>query len=335
MKVTLKDIAKETGLAPSTISKYMNHKPVSETNRQKIEEAVKKSGYTVNEAARSLRTRKTHTVGIISPTIGHQYWGHVISYIEQFLWEHGYSTLICTHNVNSVTEYQSVQFLLDKQVDGIIYIAYSQDDSCIKLIQEHKIPLVFLDNKPDIVDADFVTSQNQVGAYNAVTHLIEHGHREIAVLTTANSLYTAIERLSGYKAALIQNHIPVRDKHIIYSSNNAGLEETQLPELLASSSPPTAILASSYDLGIDIITYAHQNGLKIPDDFSLVIFDDDRIFQALNITVVRQDFSRIVEETVGLLLKKIAKTASSPAKHIQIETRLIERSSVKFHNITI
>ena len=329
MKATLKDIAKDTGLSLATISKYINNKPVSPRNREKIEESIAKFGYTVNTAARSLRTRRTRTIGIISPAIGHPYWGSVISYVEQFLWEHEYSTIICTHNVNSINEQQSVQFLIDKRVDGILYIAYSQDDSSIKLIQEQNIPIVFLDNKPDTVTADFVTSQNKNGVFGAVEYLIQHNHQRIALITT-NSLYTTAERLFCYKQALKHYSIPVKDNYIIYNTPNSNLENTQLPGLLASSLPPTAIIASTYDTGVDIITYAHRHGLTIPDDISLIIFDDNNIFKALNITVVRQDFFHLVQNSVRLLIERINENTELPVQHIQVDTDLVVRGSVKF-----
>ncbi|MDD2973266.1 MAG: LacI family DNA-binding transcriptional regulator [Lachnospiraceae bacterium] len=332
MNATIKDIAADTGLSLATISKYLNNKPVRPENSSLIAASIEKLNYVPNITARSLRSARSHIIGAITPTLNNNFWGTVLGYLEEELRQNGYSVIFCSHQQSDEKYSETVRALLDKQIDGAILIPYSQTDS--KLVQSlsSKIPCLSLDHILANVEMDAVTSANYEGGYQAIRYLIEHGHRQIGILAGPPENYTASQRTAGALDALRDANIPIAKDLIAYTKEFTPQEgKRAFRNIMAASVLPTALFPVNYDMCLGAVIEINANDYEIPEDFSIIGFDDDIIFSSMNptITVIKQNVKEMGRQAARLLLRRIEGDSSGYPELIKIPTTLIERESVK------
>ncbi len=335
MGSTIKDIAKDTNLSLATISKYLNGKNILPENKKIIEESIQRLGYIPNKTAQNLRSKKTNTVCILLPIIGDYFWGSLCSIIEEHLRKYNYSTIISSYNASSGDNTSELQFLLSKQVDGVILIPDSNitdDRASFKLpflLQKAGIPFVCLDQELSGIPGDFVTSDNRAGAYNATRYLLERGHKRLGIIGGNLSSYTMKERLTGFQNACSEYQIPERNLSVYGGAVSSCAEYLRI--MMSLPEHPTAVLILGYDLTLSAIMTLSVLNMQIPKDFSLISFDDDEIFSAFNppITTVVQNMDEIGRQATELLMKRINGNLDSFPERKMIETTFIIRKSVK------
>ncbi len=329
MGSTIKDIAKDTNLSLATISKHLNGKNILPENKKLIEESIQRLGYIPNKTAQNLRSKKTKTICILLPIIGDYFWGFLCSIIEEYLRKYNYSTIISSYDASSGDNTSELQFLLSKQVDGVILIPDNSNSINLPfLLQKAHIPFVCLDQELSVIPADFVTSDNRAGAYGATRYFLENGHRKLGAIGGNLSSYTMKERLAGFRDACSEYHIP-EENLCIYGGDVSSSAEyfrimTSLPE------HPTAVLMLGYDLTLGAIMTLSALNMQIPKDLSLISFDDDEIFSAFNppITTVVQNMNEIGRQATKLLIKRINGNYDLFPETKMIETNFIIRKSV-------
>lgn len=335
MAVTIKDVAKETRLAISTISKYMNGGNVLPENQQKIDEAIKKLGFRPNDNARGLRNSKNYTIGLLIDSLGNQYFAKITELIQNRLKEEGYSMLVCCHQDNADTVKKALKFLQEKQVDGIILepLMYKQD--YVALLRLHNIPVVTIDRTLNYGSCDAVMSNSATGMYQATEYLIRNNHKKIAIITGISDanpgLTAAKDRYKGYLRAMEDYALPV-DENFILSGNfkfESGYECMQ--KLWNRKERPTALIISNYNMCLGAMTAIHNMKINIPTELSFITFDDMEFSVISNpmLTSIRQPVEKIVEETVKLILRRIEGDYSDYPKNIKLPTELMIRDSVK------
>ncbi len=330
MGSTIKDIAKDTNLSLATISKYLNGKNILPENKRLIEESIQRLGYVPNKTAQNLRSKKTNTICILLPIIGDYLWGSLCSSIEESLRKHDYSAIISSYDISSDNNDPDLQFLLSKQVDGVILIpGYTNSHKLPLLLQKAGIPFVCLDQEVSGIPADFVTSDNRTGSYNATRYLLENGHRRLGVIGGNLSSYTMKERLAGFHDACSEYHIP--DKYLSVYGGDVSSSAEYLRIMMGLPERPTAVLVLGYDLTLSAIMALSNLNMQIPRDFSLISFDDDQIFSAFEppITTVVQNMNEIGRQATKLLIKRINGNFDSFPETKMIETTLIIRRSVR------
>ncbi|MGB8454818.1 MAG: LacI family DNA-binding transcriptional regulator [Anaerocolumna sp.] len=330
MGSTIKDIAKDTNLSLATISKYLNGKNILPENKKLIEESIHRLGFIPNKTAQNLRSKKTKIICILLPIIGDYLWGSLCSIMEEFLRMYNYSTIISSYDVNSDDNNSELQFLLSKQVDGVILIP--EDSKAFKLpvlLQQAKIPFVCLDQELSGIPADFVTSDHRTGAYNATRLLLEKGHRKLGVIGGNLSSYTMKERLTGFHDACLEYHVSERDQCVYGGDVSSSAEHLRI--MMSLPHHPTAVLMLGYNLTIGAILTLSSLKMQIPKDFSLISFDDDQIFSAFNppITTIVQNMDEIGRQATELLIKRINGNFDLFPETKLIETTLIVRKSVQ------
>jgi len=195
---TIKDVAKYTGLSIATISKYINGGNVLEQNRELIKNAIEKLEYKRNDMARGLKTNKTMTIGILIPSLENIFFTTIVSIIEDILQDSGYGTIICDFKENVDLEQKKLEFLVSKNVDGIIMVSYGGDLEYIKSLSGKEIPVILLDRMIKGVDLDVVVADNLNASYQAVEELIIKKHKRIGIICGPKNTYTADERRKGY-----------------------------------------------------------------------------------------------------------------------------------------
>lgn len=335
MAITIKDVAKETNLAISTISKYMNGGNVRIENREVIEEAIRKLGYRPNRAAQGLRSSKTYMVGLVVESMENQFFSLVTEHIERALKAKGYSLLICCHRDRIEKAKKSVDFLTEKQVDGIIIVAVSGEIDYMESARGKDIPVVVLDRIPRGLYYDSVSSNSATGMYCGVEYLVRMGHRNIGIITGTvfgnPCIENGNERLAGYLRVLEDYCLPINNANIKKGDFSFESGYRGLNELMTSKEPPTAIVTSNYNMTLGAVTAIHNLKLKIPEDISFVAFDDLEfsVITNPNLTSIRQPVEEIAWKSVELLLRRIGGDYMGFPQNIKLPTTFHERESVR------
>ena len=331
MKITITDIAKDTGLSLSTISKYLNHKSVLPENRVLIEASIKKLGYTPNKIAQGLRSKKTQTIALLIPSFSNYFWGAAVTCIETALREHGYKSIVFSCPPDPQQQSHIVDLIMGNHVDGIIAIVpYIVGDSFTTLCSG-SIPVVLLDQVMDSLSADYVTSDNYEGGYLAGQYFARRHHTRIGFVAGRAHTYTIEMRIRGFLNALRDAGIFPPAEYYSYETSACPTGKEQVEQLLKLSVPPTALFFCSYELCYDGVTALLDAGYKIPEDFSVITFDDDTLFSTVSprITVIRQNFEEIGKQAARLLLQRMQNDKTDFPGRILVPVSLIERSSVK------
>jgi LacI family transcriptional regulator len=305
MKATIRNVAKLAGVAPSTVSHYLNQSaPLSSTTAKNVERAIATLNYRVNLGARGLRQRKTLSIGLVIPNITTPFFGEIASVIENMFWEKGYQTLLCISERDVEREFLQVLNLASRQVDGLL-VAYSSEHSKVfEAARTLSIPTVFVDRA---VSGQYsVATDNFYGGVLAARHLYELGHRRIGVLCGEIEIRNVAERLAGFQAELAQHGIEIRPEHIVHGRQELqfGLKVSQL----FGECCPTAIFATNDIVAVGAWRTLIEAGYRLPEDMSVVGFDDIEISRYLvpPLTTVAQPTREIGARAVKLLLQLIA-----------------------------
>lgn len=325
-KITLKDIAKESGVSYSTVSRVINNLGyVHPLTYQKVMRVVKKYGYTPNNVARALRTAKTSTIGLLITNITYPFFPEIVQGIENEAIGKGYNVIISDYNGDVEREAERLLMLIKKNVDGIIAAPIDDSESnnwdLYAALRKQNVPIVIINYTVDL-DADFVGVDDRVAAEQCVEFLINLGHRRIAFIHDIFARRKA--RLNGYKSALMKHGIPF-DEHLVLQRDiekegiRVGIGDEidgyrLCKKILAAKPRITAIFCSNDAIAIGACKAIFEANLKIPDDISIVGFDNIPITRYLQVplTTVSQPMYQIGENAFNLLLDRI----ESKGEHI-------------------
>jgi len=333
MSSTLKNIAEKTGFSVSTVSRVLHDKSnkykISEETQAIIQQAAKESGYRVNALARGLRLQKTYEIGVIVPDISNPFFAALIKSIAGELRKRGYNFIVYDTDEDITSERSAIKSLLEKRVDGFVIAAVGQEFSHIQKIKNSDIPVVMVDRCFDELDFDSVSVDNEKGALLAVDYLINEGHKRIAFIQGLPGTYANETRLQGYKNALISAGIAV-DEHLIAGDDFRSLNgylETKL--LLKLEDRPTAIFTAGDLIALGALEACHESKVKIPEDISLITFDDPVFASYLSpaLSAIEQPVIKMAEMAVAMLYRRM-KNPYDERRKVLLEPKLNIRSSV-------
>jgi DNA-binding LacI/PurR family transcriptional regulator len=278
-RTTITEIAKELNISPSTVSRALNNHPaISSGTREAVIELAKKLNYQPNLLALNLLRKKTNTIGVIVPEITSYFFSSIISGIQDLLNPLGVNMIIGQSNESYEEEKSIIRTFASIMVDGFLISPSSETKNVdhLKILTDNNIPLVIFDRDCEGLDVDKVFVDEYKGAFEAVNYLIASGCRRIAHIAGPPTLSTARHRLEGYKAALSLHGIPVRYEYIVESKGFApehGIDPTK--QLLALPDPPDAVFTINDGVAIGSMYVIKEAGINIPDEISVVGFDDD------------------------------------------------------------
>ena len=285
-------------------------------------------GFQPNVLARSLRRGKSHTIGVILPDNANPYFAEVVRGIENTSFSLGYSVMLCNSDNDLEKEHLYTNVLIEKQVDGIIFVAAGLSEENINNLQKRGVPSVLVDRQVQGVQIDSVFADNQAGGFLAVNHLVGLGHTAIACITGPRGVRSSSERIAGYRQALEAAGIHPDPGWVVegdfqVQSGYAGAER-----LLKIDNTPSAIFACNDLMAIGAYRYAHEKQLRIPQDLSIIGFDDIRLAEFTNppLTTIRQSKTKMGAQAAELLLGRIANGSQSFRQEI-IPVQLVERAS--------
>ncbi len=277
-KVKLSDIAQYTGVSVSTVSRVLNNKNrVDPKVRERVLDAVKTLNYIPNEVARSLKKRSTEAIGVIVNDITNSFFSKVVRGIEDYAYKNGYYTIVCNSDSLLEREISYTQMFLKLNVCGLIVDTRCKTPKMELMYEQAGIPIVYIDNKPMWeTQCSTVTINNYLCAKNLVQTLIDHGHKDIAIINENESAcWTATERRRGWENALKEAGIKVKSNFIVNTTyKNANIENC-LKDLFLKKEMPTAILATNNTIAYSVLKFAFNHNIRIPEDLSIVCFDAD------------------------------------------------------------
>ena len=271
---TIKDVAKMAGVAPSTVSKYLNGGTVREDNLSAIQSAIAELDYHVNPFARNLKTQRSCTIGVLLPDMTVAFWGNVMTALDRELRDHGYNSLVSYYDSNHGLERSKLQFLLNAGIDGLIYIPENLSaDEYYELTANYGIPVVLVDRMIPGVHTDTILTNNTDASYTAVGRILSEGHQRVGIISGSQTVFTAKERLVGYLRALADRNIPYDDTLVVTGGTNFTTGYNGFLQLMSLPNPPTAIMGTNYDITLGVITAARENNIQIPDQVRVVGYD--------------------------------------------------------------
>ncbi|MDI6617693.1 MAG: LacI family DNA-binding transcriptional regulator [Clostridiales bacterium] len=332
MSATIKDVARLSNVSIATVSKYLNGGNVKEENRINIENAIDKLDYRVNNFARSLKINRAMTIGIVVDSITNTFYTGIISVIEEFLNEKGYASIVCETKENDDIRRKRMDFLLRKGVDGFIIFTTNISADFLDYYIKKGAAIVVVDSIADGVDCDFVTSDNISGAYQATEHFILKGHKKIAIITGEEENFSAGERLKGYKNAMKDHKIPIFDRYIYKNSYDLEGGYNSFKKIISDKkNMPTAVLISNYFMAVGAIIAINENNISIPDDISIICFDDlelSKVFKP-KLTSVSQSSKGIGMNAAKMLLDRIDSNNKIGTRTVRVPVKITVNDSIK------
>ena len=335
--LTMKDIARELGISVATVSRALKDSPrISAERRAAIQQYAREHNFTPNVIAESLRNSKVKPqklIGVILPSFVHYYFASVLSGIEEEASSQGYRILVAASQESYEREVRICQSFYENKVCGII-VSQAKDtlkyDHFQRLIDEG-VPLVFYDRICTGVNASRVVVDDYMGAFNAVTHLIETGCKRIGFYGSAMTLEISKNRFNGYKDALLKHGL-VYDESITRVCDNRADAEAITPEVLKNEPRPDGFFAVNDDTAIGILYTAKHMGFNVPNDISICGFTNGQRAVACDpmLTTVEQRGMKVGEEAVDILISQVEGIIprDKPQRRV-VRTRLVIRGTTK------
>lgn len=333
------DIAELAGVAPMTVSRVINENGyVSKAMREKVQRAVKELNYHPNGLARSLKSQRTQVIGILLPDITNPFSAQLVSGIQEILQMRGYASFICTSERSTEREQAGLSALFDHRVDGVVVATRETPtgNEWLSKLVERSLPMVLVGREFTHPQVDRVTADHEKGGYEATKYLISTGHRRLGFLGVSLANGKGLRRFQGYLTALRNHKLAVDEALIVgpetisgpgYSTQNDGYQG--MKRLLSLNKPPTAVFARNDFTAIGAMCALHDAGLSVPDDVSIVGFDNVPLaaYTSPPLTTVDQPTVEQGRQAASLLLERIESNRLRERKEIKLNCHLIIRQS--------
>ena len=308
--ITIDDVAKLAGVSRATAGRVVgNYGSVSEKSRERVWDAVRQLDYQPNLIARGLRSQTTKTIAVIVGSIRNTYSTALVYAVEKEAQKKGYNVLICTTHEDIEKELKHLKDLNSRKVDGVILMsAYRADANMDKKYKEFyisKLPIVFVDRKIPGINRDVIQSENFDASYKATKYLMDMGHRKIGIIATSN-FSTVQERIKGYKAAFANAGIEY-DESLIASVDELSdkMSRKVCHEFLEEHPDITALYILNNSLCSGVLLDLKERQMKIPQDISLLVWDDEEYNELLDITTIEQPITEIGKQATRRLFELI------------------------------
>lgn len=335
-RYTQADVAKRAGVSQAMVSYVVNNNPnvkIPAETRQRILEVMTELGYVPNSLARGLRSGQTRTIGLLVPDNSNPFFAEIARVIENLGFENDYSVILCNSDYNLLKENIYVDVLLAKQVDGVIFFpAGAQGEARQKLINSGTA-FVVIDHDITGATSEPVKLDYLAGGYLATRHLLELGHRRIACLTGPAELSSSAERLAGYLQALAEAGCPSDPDLIVPGDFRIHGGAEAMLRLLKLPQPPSALFACNDLMAIGAIQATHSQGLRVPEDISIIGFDDIPLAQAVypTLSTMAHPISEIARIAMGIFLQQVqGKSGDQPTRvgsQAVLQPQLVVRDS--------
>lgn len=331
MTVTIYDVAREAGVSMATVSRVVNNNPnVKPATRKKVYEAIERLGYRPNAVARGLASKKTTTVGVVIPDISNAIFAEVARGIEDIANMYHYNIILCNADKKKEKEIRVINTLLEKQVDGLLFMGGAVTEDHQQAFRTANVPIVLCATSDESGNIASVDIDHETAAYDAVQALIKQGHKRIAMISgTLEDPSNGFARFSGYKKALIEAGIAY-DETLVRIGNyryESGAEAMRY--FIELDQRPTAVFSATDEMAIGAIHAIQDRGLQVPGDISVISVDNSRMASMVRpqLTTVAQPMYDIGAVSMRLLTKLMKKENVEQAQ-VVLPHELVVRQSV-------
>jgi DNA-binding LacI/PurR family transcriptional regulator len=327
---TIQDVARAAGVAASTVSRYLNGQlRVSPATEARLRSAVETLGYVPNAQAKNLARRRSGVIGFVVPEIGNPYFGAIADHVVEEVERRGLMVLLCSTRSQAVKEASYIDVLASGAIDGMLYLGSFRSNERLAAAIRGGLPVVVVDEPiTGLPDVHTVVMDDYAGGYQAASYLIALGHRRIAFVSGPAELGSVAERRRGYRDALAKGGIDPAAQLSLPGHFTEQFGASALPRLLAGPQPPTAAFVASDYIALGMLSAAETHGIRVPEDLSVVGFDDIRFSQYVRprLTTISSPVERLAQTGVALLFDRLAGTAG-PARTEVLPVELIVRES--------
>ncbi len=309
-RVTITEVAKRANVSISTVSRVLNKNyPVSDEVKERVLQAISELNYQPNAVARSLKKQKTNMIGVVVADISNPFFMQIAKGIESVVGPEKYNLIFCSTDENPSKEHALLRLLSEKRVDGIILASCNTDSSYINQLAEKNFPIILIDRKVPNCSADVIVEDNFSSAYKLTKYLIQMGHKKIGIVNGLLKVSSGAERFAGYKKALEDDDIKLRDDYILQGNFKRLDAYNAARQLILNNKNdlPTAIFAANNLMAEGIMVALREFGLKIPEDISLVSFGDISTPDLIDprLTVISQNTFAIGQKAGETVLYRI------------------------------
>src|SRR4051794_16471176 len=327
MKPTIYDVAKEANVSIATVSKVLNNTGrISDKTKEKVLNIMKELEYLPSSVATALTGKKTFTIGVMVPDIANPFFAEVARALENNAREMGYSIILCSTDYQLEREQDYLELLVKKQVDGIVIATEPKD---VKKLTNLHVPCVLFSIDHLALDSNVVTTDDIRGGYLAGRYLCQKGHRTFVIITEPQRASSRL-RVEGFKKALADEGVNLNSIQVVEAKSKIDEAKMAANQIFQLKKRPTAIFASTDLIAAVFINEARKAGLSIPDDLSIIGFDNTIHAEISDpgITTIAQPIEKLASYTMEQLLDSI-KNPGMPANRIMLAPTLVERESVK------
>ena len=326
---TAKDVAKRARVSIATVSRVVNKQAsVSPQVRDRVLGAIEALGYQPSRAAQRLRAKRGHVIGLIISDVQNPYFTAVARGIEDVAYRYGYSLILCNTDEDSEKERLYLDVMRAEAVAGVILATTTEDNPGVRRLIDGSIPVVAIDRQLNDPGIDTVLVDSVQGTVEAISHLVELGHRRIGFICGPVTITTMRERRDGYLLAHQKHGLTVSPELMRFGDPKQAGGYACAQALLQLQSPPTAIFASNNVIALGALHVIRERGLRIPEDISMVCFSDTQWAPLLQppLTVIAQPDYELGQKAAELLLERLEKP-DKPVSHLQLDLKLIVRGS--------
>jgi LacI family transcriptional regulator len=327
---TIRDVARRAGVSTMTVSRVINGSGyASPETRKRVQQAVGELGYVPNAVARHLRSRRTKTIALVLSDITNPFFTTIARGVEDAAARRGYAVMFANTDESESEEIQYLRMLAQRQIDGVLLVPAGSSGESFRLMRAQSIPVVVLDRRVSARHIDEVRCDSEHGAYQLVHYLIDLGHRRIAMISGRRNISTSVDRVAGYERALTEAGIEVDPDLVRYDSFSLRAGYERAKEILTVSPRATAIFAANNFIAFGALRALRESGLRVPDDMSLVTFDDlpDDWHDDPLLTVLAQPAYDVGRQAAELLLDRLEGRDKSKRRVILLPGELIVRRS--------
>lgn len=332
-ETTIYDLARKLNISIATVSRALKDDPVvSKKTKKKIAELAVEMGYRSNHFARNLRNQKTNTIGVIIPRLNSYFMSTVIAGIESVANREGYNLIISQSSESFDKEMASAKTMFNNRVDGLLVsLSYDTEDlHHFEPFFKRQIPLIFFDRVVNHENGTNILIDNKKAAYEATTHLIKQGCKRIVHITAKPKRNVYIDRLHGYKYALIDHNIPFKDEYVIIGNLSQEWGSIAAGEILKMNPLPDAAFVANDNCAVGCMITLKQSGIKIPDDICFVGFNNDPVSKVVepNLTTINYPGYEMGETAARNLINHLkGKAFIQSTNTIILRSELVVRES--------
>jgi DNA-binding LacI/PurR family transcriptional regulator len=332
MKVTIRSVAQEAGVSTTTVSKVINHTgSISEQTRKKVFAAMKKLNYSPDVAAASLRGKRTKAFGLLVPDISNPFYAEIARSIEDQSHKFGYNVMMCNTDNDAEKEKSYLSLLTSQRIDGLVVASAFRSPDLLEEMLDKGFPMVLMASEIPKLSVNTVTVDDFKGGYLATSHLLSLGHEKIAIII--ENVRSNAARLAAFKEAMQEADLPIPECFIVKTEASIQKGYETGKKILSMEERPTAIFACNDLLAAGVLQAAKEVGLNIPQDLSIVGFDNTVLSTTTSpmLTTISQPIKLMGAKAVDLLIEEMKEEKTNKERLLLSPELIIRQSTAKFN----